>query len=79
MKKGEDFMKPLREEQLNSPYNDEPVYYCKSCLSLCIEIIGNPEDEDSVCVRCNRTDIGKTDISTWREMWKEKYGKYPEE
>ena len=72
-------MRPLTQSQLNSQYNDEPVYYCKNCLSLSIEIIGAPEDDDSVCTKCNRTDIGKTDIVTWREMWKQKYGKYPEE
>lgn len=72
-------MKPLREEQLKSPYNDEPVFYCKSCLSLAIQIIGVPEDGDSVCIKCNRTDIGQTNIFEWREMYKEKYGVYPEE
>lgn len=72
-------MKMLREEQQNSPYNDIPVYYCKSCLSLAIQIIGNVEDGDSVCLHCNRTDIDTTDIFTWRELWKEKYGVYPEE
>ena len=72
-------MKELKETQLNSPYNNEPVYYCKGCLSLNIQIIGQPENEDSLCTKCNRTDIGKTDIFTWREMWKDKYDKYPEE
>lgn len=69
----------LKESQLNNPYNEEEVHYCKSCLSLSVKIIGRPEDEDSVCTKCNRTDIGVTDIFTWREMWKEKYGIYPEE
>lgn len=72
-------MSTLKEQQLNSHYNELPVYYCRSCLSLAIQIIGKPEDEDSLCVECNRTDIGQTDIFTWREMYKEKYGIYPEE
>ena len=72
-------MKQLKPQQLESPYNEEPVYYCKSCLSLAIQVIGNPEDDYSVCNHCNRTDIEKTDIFTWREMWKEKYGNYPED
>jgi hypothetical protein len=46
---------------------------------LAIKIIGIPEDNDSVCIHCNRTDIGETDIFTWREYYKEKYGKYPEQ
>ena len=72
-------MSMLREEQLQNPYNDTPVYYCKNCLSLSIQIIGNPEDDDSLCTHCNRTDIDQTHISVWREMWKIKYGNYPEE
>ena len=72
-------MSNLKDTQKSSPYNDEVVYYCKNCLSLYIQIIGNPEDNDSLCVKCNRTDIGETDINTWREMWKERYGQYPEE
>lgn len=72
-------MNVLKEDQLNNPRNKEPVYYCKSCLSLAIQIIGKEEDGDSLCTYCNRTDVGQTDIFTWREMWKNKYGKYPEE
>lgn len=69
----------LKEKQLNSPYNEEPVHYCKSCLSLSIKIIGDPKDNDSLCTFCNRTDIGQAHILEWREMWKEKYGNYPEQ
>lgn len=72
-------MRELRESQVANPYNNEPVYYCKKCLSLAVQVIGNWEEEDSVCSICNRTDVGQTDIFTWREMWKEKYGEYPEE
>lgn len=72
-------MTHLKDSQIKSPYNEEEVYYCKDCLSLSIQIIGKPEDNDSVCTKCNRTDIEKTDIFTWREMWKDKYGEYPDE
>lgn len=63
-----------KESQLNSEYNNEPVYYCKGCLSLNIEAW----EGGSLCKNCGRTDVGTTDIFTWREMWKEKYGEYPE-
>lgn len=72
-------MKQLREIQLNSPYNKEAVVYCKNCLSLNIRIIGEESDNFNVCYKCNRTDVDTTDIYTWREMYKNKYGKYPEE
>jgi hypothetical protein len=55
--------KELKESQWSSPYNDIPVYYCKSCLSLSIHVIGQREDNDSLCTHCNRTDIGQTHIS----------------
>lgn len=71
-------MKLQREGQIFNKYNEEPVYYCKSCLSLAVQIIGNPEDNDSVCNHCNRTDIEKTDIFSWMELWKNKYGSYPD-
>lgn len=72
-------MSMLKEDQWNSQYNDIPVYYCNNCLSLAIQIIGKPEDNDSLCTYCNRTDVKQTHIQEWREMWKNKYGKYPEE
>lgn len=68
-------MRNLRESQLKSPYNNEPVYYCRDCLSLAIEKWG----EGSFCSNCGRTNNASTDIFTWREMWKNKYGEYPEE
>ena len=71
--------KELKESQLQSHYNDRPVYYCKNCLSLAIQVIGEREDNDSLCTHCNRTDVDTTHIFIWRDMWKNKYGKYPEE
>ena len=71
-------MVKLNRTQKESEYNEDPVYYCKSCLSLAVQTIGEPEYGDSVCLNCNRTDIGLIDIFTWREMWKDKYGEYPE-
>lgn len=73
-------MKRLSKDSLNSKYNDDPVYYCKSCLSLWVEALDafNP-DEGSYCRKCGRTDIDMTDIMSYREMYKEKYGMYPEE
>lgn len=71
-------MTQLKQTQMENDYNSDPVYYCKSCLSLAIQTIGEPEYGDSVCLNCNRTDVGQTDIFTWREIWKKKYGEYPE-
>lgn len=57
----------------SSNYNDEPVFYCKSCLSLKIKTVASGLDLD-YCDECGSTDIGQTDIETWRRLYKERYG-----
>lgn len=52
-------------------YNSEPVYYCTKCLSLRVMAF---EGED-YCDACGSTNINTTDIESWREMYKNKYGK----
>lgn len=56
---------------LHSEYDEEPVYYCKRCLSLAVKSIGQYD----YCDDCSCTDIGTTDIFTWEKMYKDKYGK----
>lgn len=56
---------------LHSEYDKEPVYYCKRCLSLAVKSVGQYD----YCDNCSCTDIGTTDIFTWEEMYKNKYGK----
>lgn len=51
-------------------YNEEPIFYCKHCLSLTIKAIENVD----YCDECGGTDIEKTDIYTWEKEYKEKYG-----
>jgi hypothetical protein len=52
-------------------YNNEPVYYCKECLSLKIRTL----DVADYCDTCSSTEIGITDIFTWEKMYEQKYGK----
>ena len=54
-------------------YNKEPVFYCTHCLSLKIKTIPGLEGLD-FCDDCGATNIQETDINTWRNMYKEKYG-----
>jgi len=54
-------------------YNEDPVYYCKRCLSLNIREIPLVENQD-YCEDCGAVDIGTTDIDEWNRMYKEKYG-----
>ena len=48
------------------------LYYCKKCLSLKIITLN---DEVDYCDDCGNTDMGITDIHSWRRMYKETYGK----
>lgn len=54
-------------------YNSVPVYYCQNCLSLKIRVLG---EYSEYCDECGSTDTGTTHIDTWREMYKEKHGRY---
>lgn len=53
-------------------YNEEPVTYCKKCLSLKIMSLN---DDIDYCDECGCTDTDSTDIETWRELYRKKYGK----
>lgn len=59
------------EEKVN--YNDEPVFYCKSCLSLKIMSIPSMDDSE-YCDECSSTDIGQCNIEEWEQMYKQRYG-----
>lgn len=53
-----------KQSQVESPYNDEPVYYCKHCLSLKIRSAG----EQDFCDVCGSTDIGTASIFEWEKL-----------
>ena len=59
------------EEKQN--YNEEPVFYCKSCLSLKIRSVPNMEDSE-FCDECSSTDIEQCSIEEWEKMYIERYG-----
>lgn len=54
-------------------YNDEPVFYCKSCLSLGIKTVASGLDLD-YCKDCGSTDIEQTHIENWQKLYRERYG-----
>lgn len=54
-------------------YNEEPVYYCKHCLSLFISNIPRLENSD-YCGKCGSTNIGQCNIEEWEQLYKERYG-----
>lgn len=54
-------------------YNDEPVFYCKSCLSLKIKTVASGLDLD-YCDECGCTDIEEASIEEWQALYRERYG-----
>ena len=48
-------------------YNDDPVYYCRRCLSLNIKEMPFVKG-GGYCADCNNADIGTTSIEEWEEM-----------
>ena len=54
-------------------YNDEPVFYCKGCLSLRIKTIGSGLDLD-YCDKCGCTDIEHAHIDEWQGLFRKRYG-----
>lgn len=55
-----------------SDYNDDPVTYCKNCLSLNIRVL---DDNNDFCDTCGHIETETTDIFTWEKMYEEKYNK----
>lgn len=54
-------------------YNEEPVFYCKNCLSLKIKTVQVDSNLD-YCDECGSTDITQTNIEEWRDIYKNRYG-----
>lgn len=52
-------------------YNDEPVLYCRSCLSL---HIASEDGMGSYCNDCGSAAIGRTSIQMWESAYRQKYG-----
>lgn len=58
----------------NTIIDDDPVFYCRRCLSLSIKQMPFVENQD-YCAECGSADIAVADnIEVWKEMYKKKYG-----
>lgn len=56
--------------------NNEPITYCKTCLSIHIKTVDFKDTQQEVdyCVNCSNTDLDTVHISEWEDMYREKYG-----
>ena len=58
---------------LKEQYNNEPVFYCKNCLSLKIKTVYTGSNLD-YCDECGSTEIEQIHIEEWRNLYRNKYG-----
>lgn len=63
-------MDKLEKDTQHNEYNNEPVVYCKRCLSLAIRI----EDGTEYCDKCGSTEVESANIFDWEKMYGQKYG-----
>lgn len=57
----------------NEKYNEEPVFYCRNCLSLKIRDVKHI-DNSEYCDDCGSTDIETANIKDWEAMYISRYG-----
>lgn len=62
--------KQFQPETTVEQFNDEPVFYCKHCLSLAIRTSHGID----YCDKCGGTEIEMAHICDWEKMYKQKYG-----
>jgi hypothetical protein len=53
-------------------YENEPVHYCTTCLSLNIKEL--PGVQFDICGECGNTDIQTADMDDWNHLYAEEYG-----
>ena len=63
-------MKNLKEKLSKEEYNQIPVYYCDSCLSLAVQDI----DGIQFCKDCGEVVVNEASIEDWEMKYKNKYG-----
>lgn len=66
-------MKNSKQAEQQPEFNQEPVFYCKHCLSLRVRSVADLQDLD-FCDECGSTEIAQTSIESWEEMYKNKFG-----
>lgn len=54
-------------------YNDEPVCYCKDCLSLRIKQVATGLNLE-YCDKCGSTSLAEAHIYEWEDLYKARYG-----
>ena len=58
---------------MKEEYNQEPVFYCRKCLSLKIRDVEHI-DNSEYCDDCSSTDIAQASVNEWEAMYVARYG-----
>lgn len=66
-------MEDFATDNQHKEYDNEPVLYCKHCLSLRIRSVEGLEDSD-YCDKCGSTNISQLPIKEWEQLYGRKYG-----
>ena len=64
-------MEEIKETYSIEEYNNEPVFYCKNCLSLRVKIVGGFD----FCEECGCTDIAQCHIDEWDKLYTARNGR----
>ena len=59
------------DEQVKKEYNDIPVHYCTTCLSLAIMGF---DDDTLFCNKCGSTKTATTNITEWELIYEKRRG-----
>lgn len=62
---------------VDNEYNQTPVEYCPICLGLDIRTVDGIGDIE-YCTDCGNTATETATIFEWREMYRVRYGHFPE-
>lgn len=69
-------LKKLKMITTKDNSNNEPITYCKTCLSIHIKTV-KFEDTDQVvdyCISCSNTELAEAHISEWEDLYEDRYG-----
>jgi predicted RNA-binding Zn-ribbon protein involved in translation (DUF1610 family) len=67
-----EFTEQLKQAEKESELED-PVFYCQHCLSL--KILESEKTSVSYCGVCGNTDIMRTSIEFWEDLYFEENGR----
>ncbi len=64
-------------------YNNVPVAYCKTCLSLAVvevNLSSSVATDDTIpkicyCSKCSNTEVEEAHITEWEEKYEQRFGK----